>query len=160
MTTLRLVDACKVVTGLAPITPSSSTPDYVNLENYNKVAVVIAVDNGSTVTGSDITLLQATDASGTGAKAVAFADYWANIDTAASDTLTLTTATSNTFTTDATNAKNLLYVIEIDVDDLDTDNGFVWFRAGTGNGANMVACVLYFLLGPRYQSPVAVTAIA
>lgn len=156
---IQLVDKAKVVTGLAPITPSSSTPDYVSLKGHQKCSVIICVDNGATVTGSAITLKQASAVAGTGEKALAFTTYYANTDTGAADTLTATTASSNTFTTDTTNNKNLLYVLEVDADDLDTDNNFDCVRAGTANAANTVVCVVYVLHGQRYGSGIATSAI-
>jgi len=156
---LQSVDKGKWVTGLAPITPSTSTPDYVSLKAHQKLTVVICVDNGSTVTGSAITLKQASDVSATGEKALSFSWVYANEDTGASDTLTRTAVTSNTFTTDDTNAKNLLYVIEVDADDLDADNNFDCVRAGTGDGANMVLSVVYYLHGEKYAPSIANTAI-
>ena len=146
---LRMIEKAKVVTGLAPITPSTSTPDYVALDGYSKLTVLICVDNGSTVTGSAITLKQATDASGSDEKALAFTKMWANTDTGADSDLTETTVTSNTFTTDTTNAKNLLYQIEVDATDLDMANDFTHVRVGTGDAANMVLCALYVLHGAK-----------
>ena len=140
----------KFVTGLAPILPSSSTPDYVSLKLYERATVVILVDNATTVTGSAITLKQATAVAGTGEKALAFTRMWANIDTAAGDLLTETTVTSNTFTTDSTNAKNLIYVIELEASDLDVDNSFDCFRVGTGDATAAIVSVLYILWPKRY----------
>ena len=147
---LEALDKGKFVTGLAPITPSSSTPDYVSMKAHQKLTVIIIVDNGSTVTGSAITLKQAQDVSGTGEKALEFETVYANEDTGDSDTLVETAVTSDTFTTDDTNTKNLLYVIEVDADQLDADNNFDCVRVGTGDGANMVLCALYYLHAPRY----------
>jgi len=155
----RLIDTHKVVQGLAPITPSSSEPDYVNLANFKKATVIISVDNGSTVTGSAITLKQATDASGTSEKALSFSKVWAITDTGAGDEPTETDVTSDTFTTDTTNTKNLLYQIEVDAADLDMDDGFTFLRAGTGDGANMVLGVLY-VLGGCLGDPKEISAIS
>ena len=155
----KLPDQAKIVTGLAPITPSTSTPDYVSLKNYARATVIIMADNAATVTGSAITLKQATAVAGTNEKALAFTTMYANTDTGASDTFTATAVTSNTFTTDTTNNKNLLYVIDIEADDLDVANSFDCIRAGTANAVNTAVSVLYILYGSRYQSPVAVAAI-
>lgn len=157
--TPRFVDTIKVVQGLAPITPSSSTPDYVSLKNYDRMVVVISVDNATTVTGSAITLKQASDVAGTGEKALSFSTMYANTDTGASDTLVETAVASDTFTTDATNNKNLLYVIEINSASLDRANNFDCVRAGTGNATSAVLSVNYFLYDARYKSPIAVSAI-
>jgi hypothetical protein len=152
-----LHEGAKIVTGLAPITPSASTPDYVSLKNYNRMTAIICVDNGETVTGTAITLLQANTVAAGGEKALAFTKMWANADTGATDTLVETAVTSNTFTTATTDNKNLLYVIDIDPATL--DEGFDCVRVGTGNGANMVACVLYILWDAKYATATPPSAI-
>ena len=114
----------------------------------------IGASRPSTVTGSAITLKQATAVAGTSEKALAFTTYWSNIDTGAGDTLSEATASSNTFTTDATNSKNLMYVLEVDADDLDIDNGFDCVRVGTGNATAATVTVLYILSQPRYSGSV------
>ena len=157
--TKRIVDQMKVVTGLAPITPSTSTPDYVSLKDYTHLTAVILVDNATTVTGSAITLKQATAVAGTGEKALEFDYVWANTDTAAGDALTKTAVTSDTFTTDDTDAKNLMYVIEVDASDLDTANSFDCVRVGTADAANTVLSVCYILGGARYPQATPPTAI-
>lgn len=149
--TKNFLDMGHVITGLAPITPSSSTPDYVSLKGYDRMVAVIIADNGSTVTGSAITLKQASDVSATGEKALEFDTMYANIDTGAASTLTETAVTSDTFTTDTTDAKNLLYVIDVPLDNLDTTNGFDCVRVGTGNAANTVLSVIYILYSSKYS---------
>ncbi len=156
--TLKLVETKKFVTGLAPILPSSSTPDYVSLKNYRKLTIVIIVDNNTTVTGSAITLKQATAVAGTGEKALAFTLVWANIDTGATDTLVKTAVVSSTFTTDDTNAKNLMYVIEVDASELDVANSFDCVRVGTADATAAIVSVLY-ILGDGYQGALPPTAI-
>lgn len=147
-----LSEQAKIVTGFAPAVPSSSTPDYVSLKNYEKLTVIIIADNATSVTGSAITLKQATAVAGSGEKALAFDTMYANEDTAAGDTLTETAVSSDTFTTDDTDNKNLLYVIEVDAEDLDTENGFDCVRVGTGNAAASAIGVIYILWGQRYST--------
>lgn len=141
----NLVEQAKIVTGLAPILPSSSTPDYVSLKGYERMTAIIVVDNATTVTGSAITVKQATVVAGTDEKAVAFTEVFRNIDTGASDALVSAAVTSDTFTTDATNAKNLMYVIEITPDLLDVANNFDCVRIGTGNATAAIVAVVYIL---------------
>jgi hypothetical protein len=157
---MKSVEIEKPVTGLAPITPSTSTPDYVSMKNAGHLTIYILADNSTSVTGSAITLKQATAVAGTSEKALGFSHVWANEDTGAGDTLTKTTVTSDTFTTDDTDNKNLLYVIEIDAEDLDTDNGFDCVRVGTGDASGTVLSVLYVLKELRYKQstpPAAIT---
>lgn len=155
---LPATDKGKFVTGVAPVALTADG-DFVSMKGYQKLTVIISVDNGTTVTGGAITLDQATDVAATGAKALAFTTMKANTDVAASDTMVATAVTSNTFTTDTTNAKNLLYVIEIDASDLDMDSNFDCVRVGCASMANAVGCVIYYLHGPRYAPTDATSAI-
>jgi hypothetical protein len=136
------------VFGLGPVTPSTSTPDYISLKNVRHVTAVVQVLNGSTVTGSAITLKQATAVAGTAEKALAYDTVWQNVDCAAADGLAKTTVTSNTFTTNTTNSKQLLYVIEIPAESLDLTNSFDCVRVGTADAANTTLSVTY-IVEPR-----------
>ena len=158
----RLTDTAKIVLG-SPIIGALATTngdcDYVSLKGYERATILIQVDNATTVTGAAITLKQATAVAGTSEKALAFGTMWANTDCGAADTLTETTVTGNTFTTDTTDNKNLMYVIEVAADDLDVAGGFDCIRVDSLLMANAVGAVTYILHGARYASPVAVAAI-
>lgn len=155
----NLVEQAKIVTGLAPILPSSSTPDYVSLKGYLRMTVIILVDNATTVTGSAITLKQATVVAGTDEKALAFDEVFQNIDTAASDALASAAVGSDTFTTDSTDAKNLMYVIEITPDMLDVANDFDCVRVGTANATAAIVSVAYILWPAKDGKPTPLSAI-
>lgn len=134
------------------LTSTLGDTKYVSLKGYRKIRITVDILNGSTVTGSAITLKQATAVAGTGEKALAFTRMLANIDVAASQTLVETAVVSNTFTTDATNSKLLRYVIDVDSDALDVANGFDCIRLdGTGAVNHLACCVSYDLYGARYS---------
>lgn len=147
-----LNEQAAIITGLAPITPSSSTPDYVSMKGFSKLTIIILQDNATTVTGSAITVKQATDVANSASdeKAVAFTKRWTNADTGAGAALTETTVSSNTFTTQAVDNKNSIDIIEIDENDLDVAGGFDCVRAGTGNATSAVLSVLYILWPAKY----------
>lgn len=147
-----LIEQIKPILGLASVVPSTSTPDYVSLKNYEKLTAIILVKNATTVTGSAITVKQATAVAGTSEKAVEFDKAHRNIDLAAADALTEFDVTSDTFTTDSTNSKNLMYVIEITPDMLDVDGGFDCVRIGTGDATAATVTVLYLLSGAKYST--------
>jgi hypothetical protein len=162
MQALNLTDVAKIVyasPGLVAGATTGGDCDYVSLKNYDRCTVVIAVDNATTVTGGAVTLKQATAVAGTSEKALAFSRYLANVDIGASDTLVETTATSDTFTTDTTDNKNQLFVIEVKAEDLDQANGFDCLRADVASMANAIEGVFYVLHGARYASPIASSAI-
>lgn len=162
MNGLKLIDKVKIVQG-SPIIGALATTngdcDYVSLKGFQRCTILLAVDNATTVTGGAITLKQATAVAGTNEKALAFDTMYVNTDTAASDTLVETAVTSNTFTTDTTDNKNLLYVIEVDAADLDVANGFDCIRVDSLLMANAVGAVMYLLHDCRHGSPLAISAI-
>jgi hypothetical protein len=133
---------------------------YVSLKNYRKVRVIIDILNGSTVTGSTITLKQATDVTNSQSdeKALAFTRMLANTDVAAAQTMVETAVASNTFTTSTTNGKLLRYIIDVDSSSLDLANGFDCFRVdGTGAANTLASSVTYDLYGARYNTAAALT---
>lgn len=127
-TGVRHVDRYKTVLLCAPQTPSSFTSAWINMSKFSHASIFIAVANATTVTGSAVTLSQATDINGTSSKALAFTAYWQDLDTGASDAITQQVASSNTFTTLTTNSKNALYVVEIHDTDFDLANLFCTFQ--------------------------------
>ncbi len=142
------------------LTTTVGDTTYVSLKNYKRCRITISIADGTTVTGSTITLKQATAVAGTSEKALAFTRMLANTDYAASKTMVETAVTSNTFTTQTTNSKNSLYIIDVDASDLDVANGFDCLRVdGTGHAATapLGVVVLYDLYGARYSgaSPLA-----
>lgn len=156
----RLHEITKIVTGLSPVAPSSSVPDYVSLKGYERMTAIILGKNSTGVTGSAITLKQASAVANTGEKALAFDTCWANTDTGATDTLVETAVASNTFTTDNTNSKEFMYVLDVKPSDLDVANSFDCVRVGTGNATNSTLSVLYILWPARYAKstpPAAIT---
>lgn len=151
----NLSEQVKIVEGLLGVVPSTSTPDYVSLKNFERCLVLVQVKNATTVTGSAITLKQATSVAGGGEKPLAFTKMYANIDTGAADVLAETAVVSNTFTTNNTNSKNLMYAIEVKAEDLDVNGGFDCIRAGTGDATAATVSVTYFLFGAKFSTALA-----
>ncbi|CDN52529.1 Hypothetical protein RG1141_CH01640 [Neorhizobium galegae bv. officinalis bv. officinalis str. HAMBI 1141] len=150
-----LSEQVKFVEGLLGVTPSTSTPDYVSLKNFERCAVIVLVKNATTVTGSAITLKQATTVAGGSEKALPFSKAYRNVDTGAGDALSEFAVTSDTFTTQAVNSKNAMYVMEVKAEDLDVNNGFDCIRAGTGDATATTITVLYALYGSKFATTVA-----
>ena len=127
---------------------------YVSLKNYRKIQIVISIADGTTVTGSTITLKQATAVAGTSEKALAFTRMLSSVDYPTT-ALAETAVTSNTFTTQTTNSKDSLYIIDVDSSELDVANGFDCIRVdGTGHAATASrgVVVIYNLYGARYSA--------
>lgn len=161
-TNARLDEQVFPVVAAAGLLLTSTLGDttYVSLKSYARCQIVIVIADGTTVTGSTITLKQATAVAGTSEKALAFTRMLANTDYAASKTMTETAVTSNTFTTQTTNSKDSVYIIDVLASDLDVANGFDCIRVDcTGHAATNPrgAVVIYNLYGARYSgaSPLA-----
>jgi hypothetical protein len=150
----RLFDYTKTVMGCAPAALTSTAGDgrYVSFKNARKMRITLSILNASTVTGGTVTLKQATAVAGTNEKPLPFGKMFINTDCAASDALLETAVTSDTFTTNATNGKQLLYVIEIKVSDLDINNGFTCARVDVTGMVNAVGTVIYDLYDFRDAS--------
>ena len=148
-TATQLVHKVKILNAYGPAVPSTAVPQYVSLKNYNHLTIVMSVLNATTVTRSAVTVTQATAVAGTAAKALAFTKMWRNIDAAAADALAEVAVTSNTFTTDATNSKRLLYIIEVEAESLDVDGGFDCVAVGLANATAATITATYILSGAR-----------
>lgn len=151
----NLTEQVKIVEGLLGVVPSTSVPRYISLKNFERVLVLVSVKNATTVTGSAITLKQATSVGGSGEKPLGFSKALRNLDTAAADALAEFAVASNTFTTDNTNSKNLMYAIEVKAEDLDVNGGFDCIRAGTGDATAATVTVTYLLFGAKTKGALA-----
>lgn len=145
------------------LTSTLGDTDYVSMKGYARCQIIIAIADGTTVTGTTVTLKQATAVAGTGEKELAFTRMLANTDLSASKNLTDTAVTSSTFTTQTTNSKDSLYVIDVAASDLDQANGYDCIRVDcTGHAATNPrgSIVLYNLYGKRYSGATPEQAIA
>jgi len=152
----RLDEQVQTVVAAAGLLLTSTLGDttYVSMKNFARARITIVIADGTTVTGSTITLKQATAIAGTSEKALAFTRMLANTDYAASKTMVETAVTSNTFTTQTTNSKDSVYIIDVDASDLDIANGFDCFRVDcTGHAATASrgCAVIYDLYGAKYS---------
>jgi len=158
-----LIEQVKPVHVVGPVAPSTTTPDYVSMKGCSRAAVFISVRNTTTVTGSAISLTQATDVSNTSGKTLAFDTAYRSLNTGAggnNNSLSAFTVSSNTFTTDATNSVEHLYVIELNESHLDVANNFDCFRLNTGNSTNATVSGVVFLYPAKYGKTDIASAIA
>ena len=151
----RLDEQVKTVVAAADLllTTTVGDTDYVSLKGYRRCQIVISIADGTTVTGSTITLKQATAVAGTGEKALAFTRMLSSVDYP-TDALAETAVTSSTFTSQTVNSKSSVYIIDVDSLELDVAGGFDCIRVdGTGHAATASrgAVVIYNLYGARYS---------
>ncbi len=151
----RLDEQVKTVVAAQGLLLTSTLGDtlYVSLKNYRRIQIIIYIADGTTVTGTAVTLKQATAVAGTAEKALTFTRMLSSVDYPTS-ALAETAVTSSTFTTQTTNSKDSMYVIEVDSEQLDVANGFDCIRVdATGHAATASrgCSVIYNMFGARYS---------
>ena len=118
------------------------------MKNYQHLTILISLTCSTGVAACAVTLKQDDSVAGSSEKALGFDWVWKNENITA-ETLTKTAVTSDTFST-AVNVAEKLYVIEVDSDSLDVDNGFDCVRVALADAAATVASVVYILSQPRF----------
>lgn len=148
---MNLAENTHPVLAIAPATNDIALAgDYISMKKTGHVSIEVVIAQGH-ATPPAITLYQATDVAGTGAKVLA-----KNVgihfvtDAAASDVVVKQTDDVD-FTPDA-GLKNKIVVFEVPVEALDMDNGFdcLQVRAGASNLANLLSAT-YWCSEERYH---------
>jgi hypothetical protein len=100
-----------------------------------------------------VTVLQATDVSGSGSKALTIARSWTKTDADLTTIgqFTAGSPSSNTLTVAASAQKAAIWVIEVRASDLDRAGGFCCVRANVADVGTVeqLGCMLYVLGEPR-----------
>lgn len=151
---MKLVENAQIMAGFVPLDLQTQRDgDWAHMRDYNHLTIVFFKGAGTSGDNCTVTLEQATDNAGSGAKALTFTEIWrkqaADIQTVGQFTKS-TQSAANTFTN--TNATSqAIWVLEIDADMLDVDGGFQYVRLTLNDvGSNaQLGCVLYILSEPR-----------
>jgi hypothetical protein len=149
----RFVDGRQTVVAFHAGVPSSANPVWVSMKGYNNITILITYKNATTVTGSAISLQQATSVAGANAKQLQFSDYFAVIGDSANVQPTQLEAVGGSFTTDATNSGTGYYIICLDSFMIDNNHGFNSVQVVIGNAVASTIEAVYFLgASPRYDA--------
>ena len=162
---MKLVENAQMVAGFVPLDLQVQRDgDWVRLRDFNHLTVIFYKGIGTAGDNPVVTLQQATDNAGGGAKALNFTEIWrkqaADVQTVGQFTKT-TQVAANTFTDGASANQQALWVLEIDADMLDVDGGFQYVRLtlnDTGVNAQL-GCVLYILTQPRFAEAMPPSAL-
>lgn len=160
---MRFLEKNNIVEGFLPVDLSggANTGDWVSLKNYGHVSIVFMSAIGTAGDDPTLTVLQATAVAGTGSKALNFTEIFtkqAATSLASTGTWTrVTQAAANTYTEATAAEQDLIWVVEIDADMLDVDNGFDCVSATVADvGNNAQLGYLYYILSePRYPQAAA-----
>lgn len=153
-----LVDTMQIAEGFPTVDLSSGANDgdWVSLKDYRHIAIIFRSGVGTAGQDPTLTIEQAQDVAGTGAKGLNFDTIYrkqAATDLSAVGAFTKTEQTAASTYTDADAAEqSVLWIVEFDVAELDINNGFDVIRATIADvGANaQPGDLLYILSQPRY----------
>lgn len=152
-----LVENGQLVSGFVPVDMSAGANDgdWIILDKFRHVAIIFFKAAGTAGDDPTLTLEQATDVAGAGAKALNFTDIYRKQGAALTSIgqWTKTTQTASATFTDATSAEvQAIWVVEFDASDLDVANDFVAIRARVADvgAAAQVGALLYVLSEARY----------
>jgi hypothetical protein len=162
----HILEKLQIVAAIIPVDTQTgaNNGDWVSLKNYGRCAIVVYKAAG--VAGDDpvITVRQAQDVAGTGAKALTFTriDSKVGVQTGVGQFTTNTQAAANTYTDAVSAEAQGVFVIDIPADDLDVDNGFDCVQVqipDTGAAGAQIGSALYLLHEPRYAAATLPSAI-
>lgn len=151
----RLVEGCHIVPLAVPIdtTGAAVAGDWVSMKKYRKACIIIM--QGAWAGGTPaVSLDQGTSAAGADSKTLGLTEYWQGT-ALTDDVLARTAVESDTFNLPAT--ANTFTVLEIDVSDLDKDNGFAYFNldiASPGANADLISAVAILYDGDEISDPI------
>ena len=136
---------------------AATTGDWLSMANYHHLDILLLKGAGTASDDPTITVLQATSAAGAGSKALNFARIIRNETTTAAGPLgtnwTITTGNTDNDYTHGTSAESVvIWVIPIESDELDVQNGFFFVNVTIADvGTNdQFGCILGLFSKPRY----------
>ena len=142
--------------GFVPVNlaTAANNSDWVNLKSYGRLLIIFY--KGAAASGTEdptVTILQATDVSGSGSKALTIARAWTKTD---ADLTTIGqfsagAPSSNTLTVASSAQKAAIWVVEVLASDLDRAGGFTCVQANVADvgSVQQLGCMLYVLGEPR-----------
>ena len=157
---LRLLDIAQIASVIAPVNlaTGANSGDYIAMKDFHRVAMIVQAAAGTAANDLTITALQATDAAGTGSKALNFTriDVKQGADVQAIGQFTeVTQAAANTYTEATNGEEELIYVVDFMPEDLDIANDFTHITIDIAQvGAAKVGSVVAVAFGPKFgQDP-------
>lgn len=146
----------QVISGFVPVdmAAGNNNGDWVNMENYENVSVILYKGAGTAGDDPDLLMEQATGAGGANSKNLNFSRIWKKQGTlTAIPQYSLTVQTPSQIHQDATSAEvEAIWGVTVRAEDLDVANNFTHMRARVLDiGANaQLGALLYIAGGARY----------
>lgn len=154
-----LVETAQIVMAIVPVDSQAgaNNGDWVSMKGYDRCTILVVKAAG--VAGDDpvLTVRQAQDVAGTGAKALNFTrvDAKVGVQTGIGQFTTVNQAAGNTYTDTVSAEAQAIFAIEFKSEDLDVNNGFDCLQLSipdTGAAGAQLLTALYVLRGARYGS--------
>jgi len=157
---MKLLENAQIVEGFPPrdLSSGANTGDWVSLKNYKHITILFGSGVGTAGDDPTLTIQQAQDVAGTGAKALNFTTIYrkqaATSLAAVGQWTKATQALANSYTDSDAAEQDALWAVEFDADQLDVDGGFDCVQASVADvGVNaQPGFLLYILTEPRYPS--------
>lgn len=151
-----ILESLNIINGFVPVdlSAAANSGDYISLENYDRILVVLFKAAGTAGEDPTLTLQQASDVSGTGVKALNFTTIHTKQGTLTSvGAWTKVTQTAANTYTDATSAElQAIWAVEVLPADLDINKGFDCIRATVADvGTNGQVGCLFYLARPKKE---------
>ena len=162
---MRLVEEFQIVNAIVPVDlkTGANPGDYVSLKNYRHCTVLITTAIGTAGQDPVISQFQAKTVAGGDEKPLNITTVWEKVGSTAVTavgTFTKVTQAAGATYTNADGAENVaMFILEVDADDLDVDNGFDCYRVHVADvgGNAMLGCATYILSQPRFPAIEAIT---
>lgn len=150
----RIFDVC---TGIVPvnIATAANTGHRLHMRNYETVAIVVCLNNGTAAEAPTITLQEHTaNTSGTSANLAVITEYYkkeeASLDGDETWTKVTQTAAATITNADWDDANQVLFVVEVEAASLSA--GYEWLSVNIADpGTAQVGCVIYIPHGLKQQ---------
>jgi hypothetical protein len=160
-----LTEEAQIVAAIIPVdlSTAANNGDWVSLKGYDELDIIIFKGAGTAGDDPVITLKQASDVAGTGAKALNFTrvDSKVGVQTGIGQFTKNSQAAGNTYTDLVSAESQGVFVIHVEAQDLDKANGFDCVQISIPDvGANaQLGCALYILSEARYAGQFPPSAI-
>lgn len=163
---MKFLHEHQIAAGVVPVNLATlaNDGDWVSLKLYQRLIIILFKGAGTAGEDPTLTLEQAQDVAGTGAKALAFEEIYskqgADLFTIGEFTK-ITQAAAATYTHTDGAEQMAIWVVEVLASQLDVKNDFDCVRArvaDVGVGAQLGG-ILYILADPRYASEIMPSAI-
>lgn len=154
----RMIERVQIVAGFGPVDmqTAANNGDWVSMKLFHRLLILLHKAVGTAGDDPIITLKQATDVAGTGAKALNFTEIFVKLGTLANiaQFTRVTQAAANTYVDAVSAEAAAIFAIEVQSSDLDVANGFdcVQLSVPDVGGNAQLGSALYLLYEPRYAS--------